>query len=105
MTDEQILNALRSCGDGVAICDGCPYEGRNHCSLLAKQDIIARFEELKTETIELRNRLKQEIETTAKRIEANFLSEFADDVTFKMVSRLNEITIEAINAATLPLQR
>lgn len=39
MTDEQILNALKSCGDGIAICDDCPYEGRNHCSLLAKQDI------------------------------------------------------------------
>lgn len=49
MTDEQILNALKSCGDGIAICDDCPYEGRNHCSLLAKQDIIARFEGLKVE--------------------------------------------------------
>lgn len=49
MTDEQILNALKSCGDGIAICDDCPYEGRNHCSLLAKQDIIARFEGLKAE--------------------------------------------------------
>lgn len=100
MTDEQILNALRSCGDGIAICDGCPYESQNHCSLLAKQDIIARFEELKTENVKLRDGLKKEIETTAKRIEANFLSEFADDVTFKMVSRLNEIIIEAINSVT-----
>lgn len=49
MTDEQILNALKSCGDGIAICDDCPYDGRNHCSLLAKQDIIARFEGLKAE--------------------------------------------------------
>ena len=49
MNDEQILNALKSCGDGIAICDDCPYEGRNHCSLLAKQDIIARFEGLKAE--------------------------------------------------------
>lgn len=100
MTDEQILNALRSCGDGIAICDGCPYEGQNHCSILAKQDIIARFEELKTENVKLRDGLKKEIETTAKRIETNFLREFADDVTFKMVSRLNEIIIEAINSIT-----
>lgn len=49
MTDEQILNALKSCGDGIAICDDCAYYGRNHCSLLAKQDIIARFEGLKAE--------------------------------------------------------
>lgn len=104
MTDEQILNALRSCGDGIAICDGCPYEGQNHCSILAKQDIIARFEELKIENVELHDRLKKEIEATAKRIEAYFLSEFADDVTFKMVSRLNEITTEAISAATLSSQ-
>lgn len=100
MTDEQILNALRSCGDGIAICDGCPYEGQNHCSILAKQDIIVRFEELTTENFKLRDGLKKKIETTAKRIEANFLSEFADDVTFKMVSRLNEIIIEAINSVT-----
>ena len=100
MTDEQILNALRSCGDGIAICDGCPYEGQNHCSILAKQDIIARFEELKAENVKLRDGLKKEIETTAKRIETNFLREFADDVTFKMVSRLNEIIIEAINSIT-----
>lgn len=100
MTDEQILNALRSCGDGIAICDGCPYEGQNHCSILAKQDIIARFEELKTENVKLHDGLKKEIETTAKRIETNFLNEFADDVTFKMVSRLNEIIIEAINSIT-----
>lgn len=59
MTDEQILNALNSCGDGIAICDGCPYEGRNHCSLLAKQDIIARFNQLKTENVAMRKQISE----------------------------------------------
>lgn len=59
MTDEQILNALRSCGDGIAICDGCPYEGKNHCTLLAKQDIIARFEQLKAENTALRKQISE----------------------------------------------
>ena len=62
MTDEQILNALKSCGDRIAICDGCPYEGRNHCSLLAKQDIIERFNTLKAENAALRERLKKAVE-------------------------------------------
>lgn len=62
MTDEQILNALKACGDSIAICDGCPYEGRNYCSLLAKQDIIARFEQLKAENAALRERLEKAVE-------------------------------------------
>lgn len=62
MTDEQILNALKSCGDRIAICDGCPYEGRNHCSLLAKQDIIERFNTLKAENTALRERLEKAVE-------------------------------------------
>lgn len=62
MTDEQILNALKSCGDRIAICDGCPYEGRNHCSLLAKQDIIERFNTLKAKNAELRERLSKAVE-------------------------------------------
>lgn len=66
MTDEQILNALKSCGDGIAICDDCPYEGRNHCSLLAKQDIIARFEQLKAENAALRERLERAVELPIK---------------------------------------
>lgn len=66
MTDEQILNALKACGDSIAICDGCPYEGRNYCSLLAKQDIIARFEQLKAENAALRERLEKAVELPAK---------------------------------------
>jgi hypothetical protein len=60
MTDEQILNALKSCGDSIAICDDCPYEGRNHCSLLAKQDIIERFNALKAENAALRKGIEGE---------------------------------------------
>lgn len=66
MTDEQIINALKSCGDRIAICDDCPYEGRNHCSLLAKQDIIERFTELKAENAALRERLEKAIELPCK---------------------------------------
>lgn len=66
MTDEQILNALKACGDSIAICDGCPYEGRNYCSLLAKQDIIARFEQLKAENAALRERLEKTVELPCK---------------------------------------
>ena len=61
MTDEQILNALKACGDSIAICDGCPYEGRIYCSLLAKQDIIARFEQLKAENAALREQISKMI--------------------------------------------
>lgn len=63
MTDEQIITALKSCGDRIAICDDCPYYGRSHCSLLAKQDIIKRFEELKAENEDLRARLNKRAET------------------------------------------
>lgn len=66
MTDEQIINALKSCGDRIAICDDCPYEGRNHCSLLAKQDIIERFTELKAENAVLRERLEKAMELPCK---------------------------------------
>lgn len=66
MTDEQILNALKACGDSIAICDGCPYEGRIYCSLLAKQDIIARFEQLKAENAALRERLEKTVELPCK---------------------------------------
>lgn len=66
MTDEQIINALKSCGDRIAICDDCPYEGRNHCSLLAKQDIIERFTELKSENAALRERLSKAVELPCK---------------------------------------
>lgn len=59
MTDEQILNALRSCGDHIAICDGCPYYGLSDCSLRAKRDIISRFEELKAENEALNSKLSQ----------------------------------------------
>lgn len=62
MTDEQIINALKYCGDRIAICDDCPYEGRNHCSLLAKQDIIERFNALKAENAALRERLEKAVE-------------------------------------------
>lgn len=67
MTDEQILNALKSCGDSIAICDDCPYEGRNHCSLLAKQDIIERFNALKAENVALRERLEKAVELPYER--------------------------------------
>lgn len=59
MTDEQILNALRSCGDHIAICDDCPYYGLSDCSLRAKRDIISRFEELKAENEALNSKLSQ----------------------------------------------
>lgn len=66
MTDEQILNALKSCGDGIAICDDCPYYGKNHCSILAKQDIIKRFNALKAENAALRERLDKAVELPVK---------------------------------------
>lgn len=62
MTDEQILNALKSCGDGIAICDDCPYYGRNHCSILAKQDIIERFTALKAENAALHDKLANSVD-------------------------------------------
>ncbi len=72
MTDEQILNALKSCGDRVAICDDCPYYGKVHCSILAKQDIIERFNSLKAENAELtvsNEVLRRDVENLTRTLE------------------------------------
>ena len=106
MTDEQILNALKACGDSIAICDGCPDEGRNYCSLLAKQDIIARFEQLKAENAALRERLEKTVELPCKVGDTIYSLDHFDlkirenkviAITFLLSNSVNHLEVQAHN--------
>lgn len=93
MTDEEILKAFQLCNTDTD-CDtnGCPYNDMvEDCISMLNNDIISRFNELKAANAALRERLRKAVKDVAERIENALFREFADDMTFKMASRIEEV--------------
>lgn len=68
MTDEEILKAFQLCNTDTD-CDtnGCPYNDMvEGCISMLNNDIISRFNELKAENADLRERLEKAVELPVK---------------------------------------
>lgn len=68
MTDEEILKAFQLCNTDTD-CDtnGCPYNDMvEDCISMLNNDIISRFNELKSENAALRERLEKAVELPCK---------------------------------------